>query len=73
MSLALREQDGAVQFAVKAVHLRLKAAREAFVEVVEFIAANTRSNPNAAFAGSVFPDMAPNARTASSSSATRCA
>ena len=37
----------------KAVHLRLKAAREAFVEVVEFIAANTRSNPNAAFAGSV--------------------
>ncbi|MGQ3166361.1 MAG: acyl-CoA dehydrogenase [Hydrogenophaga sp.] len=37
----------------KAVHLRLKAAREAFVEVVEFIAANTKSNPNAAFAGSV--------------------
>ncbi len=32
---------------------RLKAAREAFVDVVEFIAANTRSNPNAAFAGSV--------------------
>ena len=37
----------------KAVHQRLKAAREAFVDVVEFIAANTRSNPNAAFAGSV--------------------
>lgn len=37
----------------KAVHKRLKAAREAFVDVVEFIAANTRSNPNAAFAGSV--------------------
>jgi hypothetical protein len=37
----------------KAVHARLKAAREAFVNVVEFIAANTRANPNAAFAGSV--------------------
>jgi alkylation response protein AidB-like acyl-CoA dehydrogenase len=37
----------------KAVHQRLKAARLAFVDVVEFIAANTRSNPNAAFAGSV--------------------
>ncbi|MGQ3344291.1 acyl-CoA dehydrogenase C-terminal domain-containing protein, partial [Hydrogenophaga sp.] len=37
----------------KAVHQRLKAAREAFVDVVEFIAANTRANPNAAFAGSV--------------------
>ena len=32
---------------------RLKAAREAFVDVVEFIAANTKSNPNAAFSGSV--------------------
>ena len=29
------------------------AAREAFLEVVDFIAANTRANPNAAFAGSV--------------------
>ncbi|CAM3960952.1 Acryloyl-CoA reductase (NADH) [Bordetella tumbae] len=37
----------------KAVHMRLKAAREAFVDVVEFIAENTKSNPNAAFAGSV--------------------
>jgi alkylation response protein AidB-like acyl-CoA dehydrogenase len=37
----------------KAVHQRLKAARVAFVETVEFIAANTRANPNAAFAGSV--------------------
>jgi 3-(methylthio)propanoyl-CoA dehydrogenase len=36
-----------------AVAKRLKAAREAFNEVVDFIAANTRSNPNAAFAGSV--------------------
>jgi len=32
---------------------RLKAAREAFVDVVDFIAANTKGNPNAAFAGSV--------------------
>jgi alkylation response protein AidB-like acyl-CoA dehydrogenase len=36
-----------------AVARRLKAARLAFVEVVEFVAANTRANPNAAFAGSV--------------------
>jgi hypothetical protein len=36
-----------------AVAKRLTAAREAFVDVVDFIAANTRSNPNAAFAGSV--------------------
>jgi 3-(methylthio)propanoyl-CoA dehydrogenase len=37
----------------QAVGKRLTAARQAFVDVVEFIAANTRSNPNAAFAGSV--------------------
>ena len=37
----------------KAMAQRLKAAREAFVQVVDFIAANTRANPNAAFAGSV--------------------
>jgi hypothetical protein len=36
-----------------AVAKRLGAARQAFVDVVDFIAANTRSNPNAAFAGSV--------------------
>ncbi|MBT9476657.1 acyl-CoA dehydrogenase [Polaromonas sp.] len=36
-----------------AVAKRLKAAREAFVEVVEFVAANTKANPNAVFAGSV--------------------
>ncbi|KRB97999.1 acyl-CoA dehydrogenase [Hydrogenophaga sp. Root209] len=48
VELAKRESANA-----KAVHKRLKAAREAFVDVVEFIAANTRSNPNAAFAGSV--------------------
>jgi alkylation response protein AidB-like acyl-CoA dehydrogenase len=39
--------------ASRSVLKRLKAAREAFVEVVDFVAANTRGNPNAAFAGSV--------------------
>lgn len=37
----------------QAMAKRLKAAREAYVDVVEFIAANTKSNPNAAFSGSV--------------------
>jgi len=32
---------------------RLTAAREAFLDVVGFVVANTRANPNAAFAGSV--------------------
>ena len=36
-----------------AVGKRLKAAREAFVDVVEYIAAHGRSDPNAAYAGSV--------------------
>jgi hypothetical protein len=39
--------------AARAMRKRLSAAREAFVQVVDFIAANTRANPNAAFAGSV--------------------
>jgi 3-(methylthio)propanoyl-CoA dehydrogenase len=47
---ALTAQGGANAVAVAR---RLKAAREAFNDVVDFIAANTRSNPNAAFAGSV--------------------
>ena len=47
---ALAKRDSAD---ARAVAKRLKAAREAFVQVVEFIAANTKSNPNAAFAGSV--------------------
>jgi alkylation response protein AidB-like acyl-CoA dehydrogenase len=47
---ALRERDS---IQARAVLKRLTAAREAFVDVVEFIAANTRANPNAAFAGSV--------------------
>ncbi len=37
----------------RAVLKRLKAAREAFVDVVEFVAGNTRASPNAVFAGSV--------------------
>jgi hypothetical protein len=37
----------------KAVAKRLKAAREAFVDVVEFVAGNTKASPNAVFAGSV--------------------
>ncbi len=37
----------------QALGKRLKAAREAFIDVVDFIAANTRNHPNAAFAGSV--------------------
>jgi len=36
-----------------AVAKRLKAAREAFVDVVEFVAGGTKSSPNAVFAGSV--------------------
>jgi alkylation response protein AidB-like acyl-CoA dehydrogenase len=47
---ALRERNSVN---ARAVLKRLSAAREAFVDVVDFIAANTRANPNAAFAGSV--------------------
>ena len=36
-----------------AVAKRLKAAREAFIEVVNFVAGNTKASPNAVFAGSV--------------------
>jgi len=39
--------------AAAAVHRRLKAAREAFVEVVDFVAGQTKASPNAVFAGSV--------------------
>jgi alkylation response protein AidB-like acyl-CoA dehydrogenase len=46
----LARQDGA---AAAAVRKRLAAARAAFVEVVDYIVANTKTNPNAAFAGSV--------------------
>ncbi|MDM0041712.1 acyl-CoA dehydrogenase [Variovorax sp. J22G21] len=46
----LAKRDSA---ASAAVHRRLKAAREAFVEVVEFVAGQTKASPNAVFAGSV--------------------
>ncbi len=36
-----------------AVAKRLKAARLAFIDVVDFVAGNTKSSPNAVFAGSV--------------------
>lgn len=37
----------------RAVAKRLKAAREAFADVVEFVAGRTKASPNAVFAGSV--------------------
>ena len=37
----------------KAIAARLSQARQAFVDAIEFVVAHTRSNPNAAFAGSV--------------------
>ncbi|MDN3923001.1 acyl-CoA dehydrogenase [Roseateles violae] len=46
----LAQRDSA---AAKAVLKRLKAAREAYLDVVDFIAKNGKSNPNAAYAGSV--------------------
>jgi alkylation response protein AidB-like acyl-CoA dehydrogenase len=39
--------------AARAVLRRLSAARKAFLDVVDFIATQTKGNPNAAFAGSV--------------------
>ncbi len=39
--------------AAKAMHRRLQAARVAFVEVVDFVVARTRSQPTAVYAGSV--------------------
>ncbi len=39
--------------AARAMHKRLKAAREAFLDVVDFVAGNTKASPNAVFAGSV--------------------
>ncbi|WP_280155618.1 acyl-CoA dehydrogenase [Piscinibacter sp. XHJ-5] len=39
--------------AARAMHKRLTAAREAFVQVVDFVAGNTKASPNAVFAGSV--------------------
>ena len=39
--------------AARAVHKRLAAARKAFLEVVDFVAGQTKASPNAVFAGSV--------------------
>ncbi|MFT3665810.1 acyl-CoA dehydrogenase [Piscinibacter sp.] len=39
--------------AARAMQARLRAAREAFVQVVDFVAGNTKASPNAVFAGSV--------------------
>ncbi|MDB5871246.1 MAG: acyl-CoA dehydrogenase [Ramlibacter sp.] len=39
--------------AARAVLKRLTAARQAFVDAVEFVAGNTKASPNAVFAGSV--------------------
>ncbi len=47
-ALAGRDSD-----ASRAMHKRLSAARAAFEQVVDFIVAHAKSNPNAAFAGSV--------------------
>ncbi|HMX09425.1 MAG TPA: acyl-CoA dehydrogenase [Burkholderiaceae bacterium] len=46
--LAARNDAAAQSFAK-----RLKAAREAFIEVVDFVAGQTKASPNAVFAGSV--------------------
>ena len=47
--IALDSRDGAA----KVYAQRLKAARLAFLDAVEFIAGSARANPNAAYAGSV--------------------
>jgi alkylation response protein AidB-like acyl-CoA dehydrogenase len=39
--------------AAKAVHKHLSAARRAFLDVVDFVAGQTKASPNAVFAGSV--------------------
>ncbi len=47
------ELAGSASADAQAVRGRLAAARQAFVEVVDFIAAQNRSDPNAVYAGSV--------------------
>ena len=47
---ALSERDSA---AARSMHKRLHAAREAFLQVVDFVATHGKANPNAVFAGSV--------------------
>jgi 3-(methylthio)propanoyl-CoA dehydrogenase len=46
----LAKRDSA---AARAVLKRLSAARQAFLDVVDFVAGNTKASPNAVFAGSV--------------------
>jgi len=48
-----QELTGRDSPAARAVQKRLMAARQAFVDVVEFIAAQSHASPNAAYAGSV--------------------
>ncbi|HRN08702.1 MAG TPA: acyl-CoA dehydrogenase, partial [Ottowia sp.] len=50
---ATEEELAAGSDDAKAVAKRLKAAREAFVDVVDYIAAQAKADPNAAYAGSV--------------------
>jgi hypothetical protein len=45
--------DKSGSIAAQAMLKRLRAAREAFVQVVDFVAGNTKASPNAVFAGSV--------------------
>ena len=45
--------NGRESAAGKTLAKRLKAAREDFLAVVDFVVANVKANPNAAFAGSV--------------------
>ena len=47
---ALAKRDSV---AARAMGKRLAAARQAFVQVVDFVAGNTKASPNAVFAGSV--------------------
>ena len=47
------ELAASVNADAQAVARRLQAAREAFVDVVEFVAGNTKAHPNDVFAGSV--------------------
>jgi len=53
--IAVTERELAVHAsaAAKAMLKRLHAAREAFEQVVDFVAGNTKASPNAVFAGSV--------------------
>jgi hypothetical protein len=48
-----RELAGHASAAARSVARRLRAAREAYEQVVDFICANSKQSPNAAFAGSV--------------------